>query len=68
VDEQGTRWVIDYKSSAHEGAGLEAFLDNERERYREQLARYGRLFAAMEDRPVRAGLYFPLLNAWREFD
>ncbi|MFH1575287.1 MAG: 3'-5' exonuclease, partial [Acidobacteriota bacterium] len=66
IDEQGTRWVIDYKSSSHEGAGVQAFLDNERERYREQLVRYKRLFAGLEDRPVRAGLYFPLLNAWRE--
>jgi ATP-dependent exoDNAse (exonuclease V) beta subunit len=66
VDEHGTRWVVDYKSSSHEGAGLDAFLDNERERYREQMNRYRRLFANMEDRPLRTALYFPLLTAWRE--
>jgi ATP-dependent helicase/nuclease subunit A len=66
IDEHGVRWIIDYKSSSHEGAGLEEFLDNERERYREQLARYRSLYGLLENRPVRTALYFPLLNAWRE--
>ncbi|MBN2242295.1 MAG: UvrD-helicase domain-containing protein [Acidobacteria bacterium] len=68
VDDQGTRWIVDYKSSLHEGAGIEAFLDNECERYREQLARYRLLFGSVENRPVRTALYFPLLNAWREVE
>jgi len=68
VDEDGIRWVVDYKTSSHEGAGLEAFLDNERERYRSQVERYRRIFSALEERPVRAALYFPLLNGWREVE
>jgi ATP-dependent helicase/nuclease subunit A len=68
IDDQGARWVVDYKSSSHEGAGVEEFLDNERERYREQLIRYRELFGLLESRPVRTALYFPLLNAWREID
>jgi ATP-dependent exoDNAse (exonuclease V) beta subunit len=66
VDRDGVRWIIDYKTSSHEGAGLDAFLDNERERYRGQLEQYRRLFGQWEQRPVRAGLYFPLLREWRE--
>ena len=27
VDRDGVRWVVDYKTSAHEGGGLEEFLD-----------------------------------------
>ena len=27
IDENGVRWIIDYKTSAHEGAGLENFLE-----------------------------------------
>ena len=27
---------------------------------------YGGLVRAMEDRPVRLGLYFPMIDAWRE--
>jgi ATP-dependent exoDNAse (exonuclease V) beta subunit len=68
IDHDGTRWIIDYKSSSHEGADIEAFLDNERERYRGQSERYQRMLAAFEGRPVRMGLYFPLLNGWREVE
>jgi hypothetical protein len=64
----GVRWIIDYKTSHHEGAGLEAFLDNERLRYQQQLENYARLFAALDSRPIRLGLYFPLLGAWREWE
>jgi ATP-dependent exoDNAse (exonuclease V) beta subunit len=63
----GVRWVIDYKTSMHEGGDPDAFLDQERERYRPQLARYAQLLAALGDEPVRCGLYFPLLGGWREW-
>ena len=43
VDATGVRWIVDYKTSSHEGAGLDEFLDNERERYRGQLERYAQL-------------------------
>ena len=67
VDDAGTRWVIDWKTSTHEGGDREAFLDRELERYRGQLERYARVMAMREPgRPVRVGLYFPLLDAWRE--
>ena len=68
VDDLGVRWIIDYKTSSHEGSGSEAFLDNERERYRGQLELYRRIFSGMEQRPVRAALYFPLLDGWREVE
>jgi ATP-dependent exoDNAse (exonuclease V) beta subunit len=58
----GERWIVDYKTSSHEGADVEAFLDRERERYQEQLRRYVRALGD-ESRP---GLYFPLLAGWRE--
>jgi ATP-dependent exoDNAse (exonuclease V) beta subunit len=66
VDRRGTRWIVDYKTSAHEGGGLEDFLNHECERYRPQLERYRQLFAGLEDRPIEAGLYFPLLQRWCE--
>jgi ATP-dependent exoDNAse (exonuclease V) beta subunit len=68
VDDKGVRWIVDYKTSAHEGAGVEDFLDRERERYRPQLERYASLLARIERRRVRLGLYFPLLNGWREWE
>jgi ATP-dependent helicase/nuclease subunit A len=66
VDEQGVRWVIDYKSSRHEGGGLEEFLAQEIERYAEQLSSYVALARSLGPEPVRAALYFPLLGAFRE--
>lgn len=68
VDEAGTRWIVDYKTGSHEGGGRDAFLDREQERYRAQLERYARLVAALEPgRSIRLGLYFPLMQAWREW-
>jgi ATP-dependent helicase/nuclease subunit A len=67
VDGQGTRWIVDYKTSSHEGAGLEAFLDREQQRYSAQLERYAALVRHLGPEPVRLGLYFPLLSAWRDW-
>jgi ATP-dependent exoDNAse (exonuclease V) beta subunit len=68
VDASGTRWVIDYKTSRHEGAGLEEFLARELERYRPQLEGYRGLAAQLGPEPVRAALYFPLLGEFRELE
>ncbi len=67
VDENGARWIIDYKTSRHEGPDLEAFLNREQERYQQQLEKYADLMRNFDPRPIRAGLYFPLLQGWREF-
>ena len=67
VDQYGKRWIIDYKSSRHEGTDLDAFLDQEQERYSEQLNKYATLMAALDERPIYLGLYFPLLKGWREW-
>jgi ATP-dependent exoDNAse (exonuclease V) beta subunit len=61
-DTAGDRWIVDFKTSRHEGGGLEAFLDEQRTRYEPQLNAY----AAAFDR-ARRGLYFPLLRGWREW-
>ncbi len=66
VDEGGARWVIDYKTSIHEGGDLEGFLEQEMRRYRAQLEGYVGLARSLGAEPVRAALYFPLLGAFRE--
>lgn len=66
VDQAGTRWVIDFKTSLHEGGGLEAFLEAEAQRYRGQLQVYAGLARGLGPQPVKAGLYFPLLGVFRE--
>ena len=67
VDENGQRWIIDFKTSSHEGGDREAFLDREVERYRAQLELYARLLEPERTARLRAGLYFPLIGGWREW-
>ncbi len=68
VDAADVRWIIDYKASAHEGGGLDDFLDRERDRYAAQFERYAALMRMIDARPIRLGLYFPLLGGWREWE
>jgi len=62
----GCRWVVDFKTSTHTGAGLEEFLESELERYRPQLSLYRTLASRTGPEPVKAALYFPWLGEFRE--
>jgi ATP-dependent helicase/nuclease subunit A len=64
--EDGTRWIIDYKTSSHAGGDLESFLKSEANRYRGQLRRYREALALTDPRPIKTALYFPLLDCFRE--
>ncbi|MBI5234857.1 MAG: UvrD-helicase domain-containing protein [Deltaproteobacteria bacterium] len=64
----GVRWIIDYKTGAHEGGGLDEFIKNEKERYAPQLERYAVALKALgETREIRKGLYYPAHSAWVEW-
>ncbi len=64
----GVRWIVDFKTGRHEGGDPTAFLDREQERYRAQLERYARIVRALDPRPIRLALYYPLVDAgWREW-
>jgi ATP-dependent exoDNAse (exonuclease V) beta subunit len=63
-DDAGRAWIVDYKTSTHEGGDLDRFLAEEERRYRAQLERYA---AALPRRAGHLGLYFPLLRGWREW-
>jgi len=65
--ENGVRWIVDFKTSYHSGGGLDDFLDNERLRYEAQLGRYAALLRHLGPEPIQLGLYFPLLQGWREW-
>ncbi len=62
----GVHWIVDYKTSSHEGGDLAGFLRQEAERYRPQLQRYATLYRRLSDAPVKTALYFPLLQAFQE--
>lgn len=65
IDENGTRWIIDYKSGIHTGAGLEAFMEQERMRYDDQTALYAALMVRKDPlKAVRRALYFPMFAGW----
>jgi ATP-dependent exoDNAse (exonuclease V) beta subunit len=64
--DKDVRWIIDFKTSEHQGGKLEEFLDEQQRRYRDQMERYARILAPLGN-PVRLGLYFPLLDEWREW-
>ncbi len=64
TDGEGRTWIVDYKTSGHEGADVDVFLDEERKRYHDQLESYAQ---ALEKPDSRRGLYFPLLKGWREW-
>jgi ATP-dependent helicase/nuclease subunit A len=67
VDEEGIRWIVDWKTGLHAGGGLEQFLAQELQRYSPQLERYSRVMALYDGRPQRLGLYFPLLDRFVEW-
>ena len=64
----GVRWIVEFKTGAHEGGDPRAYLDAEVERYRPQLERYARIVSALDSTPIRLGLYHPRVpGGWREF-
>ena len=66
IDDDGAHWIVDYKTSSHEGGNLDAFLQAEQDRYRPQLERYAALYAAWSGVTPRYALYFPLLQEFVE--
>jgi len=68
VDEHGVRWIIDYKTSSTSQESVEHFLQQEVQQYRPQLEQYAKIMRQIDPKPpIRLGLYFPLLKAWREW-
>jgi len=69
IDADGVRWIIDYKTAAHEGADLDEFLNQEVGRHASQLHRYASILQIMEPgRVVKTALYFPMLDVLQEVD
>jgi ATP-dependent helicase/nuclease subunit A len=66
-DEQDRLWIVDFKIGQHKGGKRDEFLDDEQRRYREQLESYAILLSRVAPGPIWLGLYFPLLDGWREW-
>lgn len=65
--ETGIRWIVDYKTSTHEGGDIDSFLDSEVTRYSTQLEVYASAMAEIDSTEIRVALYFPLLGALRSW-
>jgi ATP-dependent exoDNAse (exonuclease V) beta subunit len=61
-EKDGQRWVIDFKTSRHEGTKVDEFLNEQRKRYSAQLDAYAVALGG-----AKRGLYFPLHSAWRDW-
>jgi ATP-dependent exoDNAse (exonuclease V) beta subunit len=68
IDDDGVHWIVDYKTSTHEGGDLAGFLQQEKDRYRPQLEKYAGVYSKLTDAPVKTALYFPLLQEFVEVD
>ena len=60
VDADGTRWIVDYKTSHKDQLSLEDFLIAQKQEYQKQLENYAQLMSALEARPIKLMLYFTL--------
>ncbi len=67
VDRSGIRWIIDFKSGRREGGDITRFLEQEKQRYHSQMARYAQIMHNLEKNRIMLALYFPLLKEWRQW-
>lgn len=65
--DDGVRWIVDYKTSVCHDGDIDAFLDAEVARYRTQLEHYAQFMAQHDTRPIRLGLYFPMLPVFYDW-
>ena len=69
VDDEGVRWIVDYKSTDTNRIDLDAFVDEQVQlRHRPQLEKYGALMREIDARPIKLAVYFPLLRQLRVWD
>jgi ATP-dependent helicase/nuclease subunit A len=68
IDDDGSHWIVDYKTSTHEGGNMQEFLRAECDRYRGQLRKYARIYGDYSGARLRCALYFPLLREFVEVE
>jgi len=68
IDDNGIRWIVDYKTSTHQGSGLDKFLSGQKRYYKNQLENYASLFTELESRPIKLALYFTAYQKLIQWD
>lgn len=64
IDANGIRWIIDYKTTLYK----ENSIEQEYLKHHTQLELYAKIMRQLEHKPIRLGLYFPLLPSWYEWE
>ncbi|MBV8802162.1 MAG: PD-(D/E)XK nuclease family protein, partial [Gammaproteobacteria bacterium] len=67
IDENNIRWIIDYKTTTPSDSNIETFILAEKEKYNKQMLNYAEAILKIDTRPIKYGLYFPLLPVWHEW-
>ena len=65
IDNEGTRWIIDYKTSEPNGMTLDHFFEQEIKKYHEQMVQYHAVLYE-PNRRIRLGLYFVFIPIFKE--
>ncbi|MEL0036158.1 MAG: PD-(D/E)XK nuclease family protein, partial [Gammaproteobacteria bacterium] len=60
VDEDGTRWIVDYKTAHKDNLPLDEFLLAQKALYEKQLENYAELLHQLKPEPIKLMLYFTL--------
>lgn len=69
LDDQGIRWIIDYKTTESDGKSQEEFLQQAIEQHRPQLEQYAKIIQQLDpNHKIHLGLYFPLIPTWHEWE
>jgi len=69
--ENGVRWIIDYKIGYQDDRsenGMRTFRTREVEKYKQQISEYARIMRRKDDSPIKARLYYPLMDELLEVD
>ena len=67
IDNNGMRWIIDYKTSIPNRKNIQEFLSQEQMKYTQQLSYYAQIMHELDpNRLIKLGLYFPLFSGWIE--
>ncbi len=64
---EGTSWIIDFKTSQPTDQSKTDFLEEQKQRYSDQLAKYRTAIHQIHPKPVKCALFFPLYEChWLE--
>ena len=69
IDASGTRWIIDYKTTALDASQSAAeFIATQAPQHQAQLQQYAALFRKLEERPIKTAVFFTALPQLVELD